>query len=325
MLSPDENPGIFYFLVGMVVLVMTAVGMSLLIDKRLKFSSGAGEMAREISVAGEELAALRIRHETRSSTLAEAETMRKASSVSLPEIIRDTKLVDERLARLSATKESLGDAINKTERAFSAYRVSYRNKTWADAVGQKFAVLAIRGGREFREVTITKVTDVGLEIRHEHGIARIQAPDLDQEWQDRFQWSDEERRNILRAETAALEVVQPAPNEGEPETITPREAVPAKKGGTGDDAEQLELLRVQVRAWTSKVGRLRAEQSMASANASYGNQPSVPGSLETWKARSARLSNELVRAKVELSLARSRLAAVSPDDALLRPQVGDSP
>ena len=44
-------------------------------------------------------------------------------------------------------------------------------------------------------VTITKVTEVGLEIRHEHGIARIQVSDLEGIWQQRFQWDDEERRS----------------------------------------------------------------------------------------------------------------------------------
>jgi hypothetical protein len=65
--------------------------------------------------------------------------------------------------------------------------------------------LKVRNGREYLQATILRVTDVGLEIRHEDGIARIQAPDLDSKWQDRFQWKDDERRKVLAAERDNLE------------------------------------------------------------------------------------------------------------------------
>jgi hypothetical protein len=48
--------------------------------------------------------------------------------------------------------------------------------------------LTTRDGREYLQAVISRVTDVGLEIRHEHGTARIQAADLDASYQERFQW-----------------------------------------------------------------------------------------------------------------------------------------
>ena len=73
--------------------------------------------------------------------------------------------------------------------------------------------------------------------------------------------------------------------------------------------------------WKSKVTKLRSERSLALSNSGYGNQTSVPGSLETWGAKAARLGNELARANSELAVAKANLAALAPDDPLLRPDV----
>ncbi len=61
MFSAEEHPGIFYFMLGMIVMVMSGVGLSLLVDRRLKFSSGSKEIHREISVADDELNTLKAR------------------------------------------------------------------------------------------------------------------------------------------------------------------------------------------------------------------------------------------------------------------------
>ena len=43
----------------------------------------------------------------------------------------------------------------------------------------------------------------------------------------------------------------------------------------------------------------------------------MPGSLETWTARSERLYEELARAQVSLAVVKAKLAVVSPGDSLL--------
>jgi hypothetical protein len=55
---------------------------------------------------------------------------------------------------------------------------------------KKIGTLTLRGDREYREAVITRVTEVGLEIRHQHGIARILSAELGPKWQNRFQWSE---------------------------------------------------------------------------------------------------------------------------------------
>lgn len=331
MLSPEDHPGIFYFLVGIVVLVMTAVGLSTMIDKRFRFSSGIGEVKRDISLQAEELADLTTRRDLGSATLAEELAKRSPATAGRRETAAAMAGSAQRKSELLAERDGLRASIAAMEVAFSDYRAAYRRKTWAKAVGQEVGNLAIRGGREYRQVTITKVTDVGLEIRHEHGIARIQAPDLDSDWQDRFQWDDEERRARLKEESESLDG-KPAVTGGEPTEDAPEEFAPvvsppkvasARKGQDPAEAEKVKLLRTQFIGWKSKVSRLKSERMQAASNAGYGNQSSVPGSLETWKGKAARLGAELSRAQIEFAKAKARLAAVSPTDLLLRPAPGE--
>ena len=188
--------------------------------------------------------------------------------------------------------------------------------------------LTIRGGRAYQQATIARVTDVGLEIRHEHGIARIQAPDLDSKLQDRFQWSGEERRSRLEEERENHEGEAAKEAAGETDGIGSGEAVaepiPAPQmkrippTHPPEDPEKLQRLRLQVSGWTAKVSQLRIDRAEASSRASYGNQSSVPGSLETWVARSARLGRELLRAQAALAAAKADLATLAPNDPLLR-------
>ncbi|MES2660755.1 MAG: hypothetical protein V4689_19170 [Verrucomicrobiota bacterium] len=331
MLSPEDHPGIFYFLVGIVVIVLTAVGLSMMIDKRFKFSTGVGEIKRDIAAASAELSELRASHDLRLATLAEEKSKREPASAGRQETLAKHAALAQRKTELSASRENLRAAISAMELAFSEYRAGYRRRTWTKAVGEEVGNLSIRGGKEYRQVAITKVTDVGLEIRHEHGIARIQAPDLDTQWQERFQWNDEERRVRLKEESASIEGTPVVAGDEASEVsrkkvavvVAPPKTARVKKVADPEQAEKLKSLRTQYIGWKSKVSRLKNDQAEASSNAGYGGQSSVPGSLETWKSKAARLSRELSRARIELSKAKARLAADSPADPLLRPAPGE--
>ena len=333
MLSPDDNSGIVYFLVGIIVIVLAAVGLSLVVDQRFRFSSGVGTLKRELAVQTEEISELTLRRDLLSSTLEGESAKRRPSLGGRQEAMATVAALTARKSELRKLESSLREEISKLTETFTSYRGNYREKTRAKAIGQEIGNLSIRGGREYHQVTITQVTDVGLEIRHEHGIARIQAPDLDPEWQDRFQWSDEERRARLKKESDDLDDIPAVTDSNPPEVpdrsvagarVDPTKLIPA---GSADDPAQLEkikLLRTQIIGWKSKIGRLEIERSEAASNASYSRQTSVPGSLETWDARAVRLARELTRAQTELTAARARLAALSPGDPSLRSIPGEN-
>ncbi len=325
MLSADEHPGIFTFLVGMIVVVMAAVGLSIMADKRRTFSSGAGALNQEIAADAAEISELTGRREELGWQLKDSGSILQQGSKAQRELAAGLETLRQRQAGLEKARLQISESISALENEFSLYRGMYRRKTWESAVGESLGTLTVRGGREFHKATITRVTDVGLEINHEHGIARIQAPDLDSKIQDRFQWSDEERRRRLKEETerqlGKSETDEPAAIEDGTE-VYEKAPVPQVKRVQPtmpvEDPEKLKLLRLQVSGWKAKVSRLRNDRSEASARASYGNQASVPGSLETWVARSARLGRELLQAEAAYAVAKSNLAAIAPNDPLLR-------
>jgi hypothetical protein len=320
MLSSEENPGIFTFLVGMIVLVMAAVGLSVMMDKKLSFSGRSRMIEEEIAGYAGEVAELNARKEVDGKTLVESQAKLQLGSKTHREVTALLGTFQQRKTSLENARSELQSAIERLDADFSRYRAEYRRKTWAAAVGENLGDLAVRGGRGFAQATITRVTDVGLEIRHQHGIARIQAPDLDPKFQDRFQWSDEERRNRLKEEVdhqdAKPDLAETASNVTKIEPPSPKNdrRAPAKPAV---DPEKRRIARQQVIAWKLKVSTLNSEKQDAASRASYGGSQSVPGSLETWSARSERLGRELVRAQMGLSLAKSNLEAISPRDALL--------
>ncbi len=326
MLSFDEHPGIISFLGGIVVLVMASVGLSLLTDLRLDSSSSVVKIEKEIALDQVEIEGLRALHVERSEFLNDAGSPSAAEA--LAECLGELKTSRERKIFLERDIKRLRSETGELEGGFSRYQAEYRRKIWGAAINEKLGDLVLANGREYRDATITRVTDVGLEIRHADGIARIQAPDLDPKIQDRFQWDDENRRKILKQESAFLEGGHAGGGEEVPAIAAgvPESPIPESRqslANAAPDTKELATLRRLVIGWRSKVATLRSERSLALSNSGYGNQTSVPGSLETWSAKAARLGNELLRASSELAVAKSNLAAVAPDDPLLRPAVPD--
>lgn len=323
MLSADDHPGIFTFLVGMIVLVMAGVGLSLLVDRRFKFSSGTGDCRRELIANASELAELSLQRDEWSRSLADSGKKLGADARELQQIFIQLATMSQRRIKLEESRSSLRDRISSLEKEFARYRGEYRSKTWSAAVGEKLGNLRLRSGRQFMQVTITRVTDVGLEVTHESGIARIQAPDLDQELQERFQWRDEERRLTLNDERENMEGRPAEPAEGEADGIPTGSSDQVKiRQAQGEPptsvAEALPRLRQQVLSWQAQIRRLNMEKAEAASQASYGSQSSVPGSLETWAAKQGRLGAALAKAQGELAVCKSRLAEVAPSDPLLR-------
>ena len=330
MLSSEDHPGIFTFLVGMIVVVMTAVGLSIVADKHRIHAGGTGDLQHEVSTNATVISELTAQTAEQGQILENNGSQLHRSSLAHRELSAKLETFRQRQAMLEKSKVQAGAVIAALEESFSRYRADYRRKEWEGAIGESLGTLTIRGGRAFQQTSITRVTDVGLEIRHEHGIARIQAPDLDLKLQDRFQWSDEERRSRLAKEredregkpekTVAAEPEVVESGEAVTETIPVPPALPVSrilKSKPDVDPEKLMLARLQVTGWRAKVSRLRIDRAEASSRAGYG-KASVPGSLETWVARSARLGRDLFQAQATLAAAQADLATLAPNDPLLR-------
>lgn len=307
MLSSDDHTGLTAFMFGLIVVVFAGIGLSLAVDRRFSFSSSAVALEMEIKSNESELEHLKEVHRERSSDLTPLESKRKMAAAALTVGQKRAADSERRRTNLIAERESLRASFRLLEEEFKRYRMKYRETARDSAIGESLGTLVNRDGREYREVFISRVTGVGLEIRHAHGTTRLSAADLDPSFQDRFQWDDEERRALLSEEMGAAK----APEK-------PR----SKPDETVSDPQKVQMLRGKVIAWRTKVSQLRSERSRA-LSLSYGSQASPPGSLETWRAKAARLGGEIARAEAELAAAKAALASVSPDDELLRSRSSD--
>jgi hypothetical protein len=323
MFSADEDSSVLAYLFGLIALVMVAVGLSLVMDRRFKFANDAGLIQQELKLGDAEIAELTAAYKNLVQQHEESEGKLQGGSQTYFKLSASLETQQQLRATLIQTRSELNSAVTSLEQDFSQARNDYRRKTWSAAVGKTLGDLAVRGERVYRQATISRVTEVGLEIRHEHGFARIQAPDLDLKWQEKFQWDDEERQRSLQTERT---VQESPPNE----SVKVREiesgdtnSTPGVRDGTlqmsvTEDLVKINALRKKVSAWKQKVGILKGDKAEADSQTGYGNNRSVPGSLETWEARAGRLTQDLAQAKAALELAKAQLAVVAPTDFLLQ-------
>jgi hypothetical protein len=185
----EEGSGVNTFLIGMGVLIAAAVGVSVLVEKRFQFSGTKQDIAAEIIEDDQVLAELR-RCLAENHRIWDEVSSRVGSSDARYRDLK-TKYESElkKASLLVERKKELNKELPVLVENFTRYQFDYRKKVWGTAIGNKMAVLKTRDGREYSHVEIVNVTQAGLEIRHEFGIARFKPNDLDEEMQNRFQWA----------------------------------------------------------------------------------------------------------------------------------------
>ena len=114
---------------------------------------------------------------------------------------------DARLAKVEAKvsaileeKAALVADVESQTLANQSYLDEARIESRLAARGEKFERLALNSGRVYEDSKITKVTDVGLEIRHSLGAARVPFHELSLELRDRFLFEPEVAAQVVRAE-----------------------------------------------------------------------------------------------------------------------------
>ena len=311
MLSSSDHTGTVTFLVGVIILVMAGVGLTLVVDYRFGYSNRASDLERMIEGEAEQLETLTARHQYVLRRLIEVAPKRLSDCETYESTRARLAELDRKGSVLAASRDRICQSMVGLEEGFANYREKYRKATWRAAAGESLGELKVRGGRQYHQAVITRVTEVGLEIRHQHGIARVHAPDLESGLQDRFQWNDEERRLRLKRELANREGIGQSRNEG---FATDTKARESSHGGQWTERPETDVERRKVFKLKSRVAKLTQERDEAVIAAAYSSKTSVPGSLETWQARAERLAAELAKVRAELAVAElARHGEVSAD------------
>jgi hypothetical protein len=191
-MQPDQpTSGITAFLFGVVVLILSAVLLAGLVRKRIGSSAKITETRREFEFDNAELARLEALRDKRLLELAASQSTPLENGdvddlASLSEGLHDQEV---RIRALQRHVSSLLEEIDEQQRRFSAYKISFVSNTRNAAIGKSLGVLRIRNGRTYQNAVIVVVSDIGLEIRHSDGSARIKASDLDDHMQELYQWN----------------------------------------------------------------------------------------------------------------------------------------
>ncbi len=83
-----------------------------------------------------------------------------------------------RIAELEDIAADLRSGLASMAARYGAEREDLIRRVRAGASGREYATLVGAKGRIYEKVTVTRVTDIGVEFRHENGHARLAAADL---------------------------------------------------------------------------------------------------------------------------------------------------
>ena len=185
MLSNDDYSGTVTFLLGIVIVVMAGVGLTIIIDSRTGQSSQSISIKEDMEADRIKLDKIQTRLSLLSSHLASTSSGDGRTYAEMQSHL--SELATKHTALALAVREEKR-SLEKTTEEFSSYRALYVKTIRATAAGELLGDLKTRRGRVFSETVIVRVTDFGLEIRHQNGTARVPATDLNTHTRDRFQW-----------------------------------------------------------------------------------------------------------------------------------------
>ena len=317
----NDQSGTVGVLIGIIVLVFVAVGLSLLADNRFQFSSNRITIEETVAKDAVELEKLR-------DQLESAEEEWRVASGPLEGQGERVKLIKAKIAAsgsripdLRGRRDLLLKEVGEADAAFRDYQDRFRRQVRGEATGEKHAELLLATGRTYTNVAIRRVTSAGIEITHSHGITRVKPKELDASWNERFQWDQEEVEKVLAAERAREERHRKMVEKANAKPVAPaKKTKPLSKAKLArkEAAERVAVLRRDVidarNLWTA--AESEAENARSEARSNRGR--SVPGSLETWEAKARRLDAASAKLREKYDLACGRLAVVSPTDPLLR-------
>ena len=193
MSESNDHAGIFGILFCVVVLVIAAIALSVITDKRMGMSSNKIALAEDIAnfdiqIVQEQnkLDSLKVKYERLYKNQANHSTeLQKVNST----IAKDAATIIAKKSMISHLQVD----VKLLGKELSEHSVQYRNQQMSKAVGEKNSEIQVKSGKIYTEVTITKVTAAGIEITHKTGLSRIPTEELDRSWHERFLWTDAQR------------------------------------------------------------------------------------------------------------------------------------
>jgi chromosome segregation ATPase len=121
----------------------------------------------------------------------------------------ELRTIKRQLVDAQQHAEALQADVAKGQQAITAkaadlekYKDQYRNAARQGAKDEAMAKLQTRSGQVYEKVVISDVNPIGMQIRHQGGLARIPYEDLPADLQDRFQFDPNQKAATVAQENA---------------------------------------------------------------------------------------------------------------------------
>jgi len=309
MIGDSQNP-LMATVIGLAVLVMGGIGVGTVVDLRLNHSEENFGLKEDIEQNAVTLADLREHRRLVEQRWQETHVPALDHDDRLASMEAKLRTLDRKIESIEQTRATHDDAISMLEADFLGYRGKHRNSVRNGLVGQTLDALVLRDGKRYAKVTLKSFGTDWMEIRHEHGGARVAFRDLDDAWRARIMWNPDDE---VVATPAAPQPV-PAPID------TP--AAPSNSPEADDDVppadRDQEIQSARRNFQVSKLMLRQATEALDEARrGAAGNRRSPSNSLETWEERIAKLQRVETARSAAHEQARAELMRVAPNDPLL--------
>ena len=324
-----DTSGITGMLVGLIIVVFTALGIGLLVEKEISlpsFSSSDPLVGKNNRLQGE-INDLEIRVAARTRKATESERNRQqAKLVTELEKQIDSARKERDIIRRLITSEN--ESMELLVKGREDHRLRYREQARMNAVGRTHPKITTRLGKEYLDVRVKSVTPLGVSISHSSGATRLGYRDMPLEWQKGLMYTavevaqataEEQKRQIAtrarstRLEKDANKVRQIASLNMKYSTACLEANLARNKVSYNTSLRQSRRYSTSsYRNYNTSTGTYYRSSYRPRYRITLNPSRSVPGSLETWEQRAVRYERAKVRYGAQLASLRSRLASADP-------------
>jgi hypothetical protein len=342
--SGEDFTSISSILVGIIILVFVAIGLTFLVDRGIGdwFRSSDREMTMGNDTLRQKINAVEMRIDglkRNQQVVVERQNQTKVR-LDIESQLDSARSETQVINQLNANEQKM---INLLIKGKETHRLQYRDHVRAMATGETHERIITRLGKEYTKVKILEVTPLGVAVSHQHGAARLGYRDMPHEWKEKYMFTAREVAAATLEERKRLTTARQS-MEQRGRIINEKRQNHARKRETASLRVQISSLKnkhstaqIEASMARSKVAyqdSLRASRSYARSSYSYqrynrttgsycrssyrpryritlyGSKQSVPGSLETWGHRANRYEKLAAAYSVKLAGLRARLSSI---------------
>ncbi|MGB0992054.1 MAG: hypothetical protein ACPG32_06250 [Akkermansiaceae bacterium] len=347
----SDTNGVISILLGMIVIVFVAIGVSLLIESKILSSLNASRNTLLLD-EGESLQSRINALNVKLDSYKQQEKQRAhhaKQQASLDEMCVELDSADKEIGTLKNLISQHKASMELLTVAKKNHQQRYRAQVRLAAVGQKFDQVSTRVGKVYEGVKITNVSSLGVKISHKNGGALLGYSEMPDEWRIKYMFTalevataraeeDKRQRSYLRQVAKQSQRNRDRSQRAKKfsDISDLYRAISVARMRYSSASVEASLARSKAVAYQSardSRSYTRSYNYRTYRNYSTGSCSSVsyrpryrivlnrksrtvPGSLETWDERAAKYSRIAARYKAQLHNLQMQLSKLDPSYAL---------